>query len=84
MPKAERFDASGLGLSRELVKALYTLWTIEGEQGFWIYRIGCRANREPTPGCVVAEIGGATAMFERVVKLEEKLVDQIGVVPVSL
>jgi len=80
MLKAERFDAIGLGLSRELVRALYTLWMIEGEQGFWIYRIGCKADKEPAPGCIVAETGGATAMFERVVKLEEKLVDQIGVV----
>jgi hypothetical protein len=74
MLKAKRFDASGQGLSRELTKALLILWTIEGEPGLWVYKVGCKADKYVPVGCVI----GAIALFERAVKLEEMLSSHIG------
>jgi hypothetical protein len=78
MLKAKRFDASGQGLSRELTKALLILWTIEGEPGLWVYKVGCKADKYVPVGCVIAESNGAIALFERAVKLEEMLSSHIG------
>jgi hypothetical protein len=81
--KATRFNSSGCGLTNAINTGLTGLWLIEGYPGLWQYRDGVShvraAAHEDSDTRVVADVKGATALFERSMVLESRLKTAMGI-----